>query len=110
MNRLTEFKEVRHITELLMPWIPGEEKPEYGVLYVAETEYQDEQFVQYSCPCGCGTVVFIPYYKQSQQKELYPSWGFKETDGKVTLSPSILSSGFPCRSHYFIRDNRILWC
>ena len=110
MNRLTEFKEVRHIPELLMPWIPGEEKPEDGVLYVADTEYQDEQFIQYNCPCGCGNVVFIPYYKQGQQKEEHPSWGFREKNGKVTLSPSILSSGFPCRSHYFIRENRIQWC
>ena len=34
MNRLTEFREVRHIPELLMPWIPGENPLEDGVLYV----------------------------------------------------------------------------
>jgi hypothetical protein len=28
----------------------------------------------------------------------------------VTLSPSVHSTGFPCRSHYFIRNNRIDWC
>ena len=110
MNRLTEFKEVRHIKELLIPWIPGDEKPEDGILYVTDTEYQDEQLVRYNCPCGCGNVVWIPYYKQGQQKEEHPSWGLTECDGKVTLTPSVLSSGFPCRSHYFIRNNRICWC
>lgn len=110
MARLTEFQKVRHIPELLMPWIPGEEKLEDGVLYVAVAEEQDEQFVQYNCPCGCGKVVWIPYYKQVQQKEETPSWGLTETGGKVTLYPSVLSSGFACRSHYFIRDNRIEWC
>lgn len=110
MARLTEFKEVRHIPELLMPWIPGEEKLDDGVLYVAVAAEQDEQFVQYNCPCGCGNVVWIPYYKQGQQKEESPSWGFAESDGKVTLSPSVFSTGFPCRSHYFIRNNRIDWC
>lgn len=110
MARLNEFNEVRHIPELLMPWINGDPPLEDGVLYVADAEEQDEQYVEYNCPCGCGNVVWIPYYKLGQQKELYPSWGFKETDGTVTLAPSILSSGFPCRSHYFIRNNRIQWC
>lgn len=110
MNKLTEFKEVRHIPELLMPWLPGEEKLEDGVLYVVDHEDQKEQYVEFNCPCGCRKVVWIPYYKLEQQKEQHPSWGLWETDGKVTISPSILSSGFPCRSHYFIRDNRIQWC
>lgn len=110
MERLTEFREVRHIPELLTPWIPGDEALEDGVLYVVDHENQREQFVEFNCPCGCGQVVWIPYYKLGQQRELYPSWGFRETDGKVTLSPSILSSGFPCKSHYFIRENRIQWC
>lgn len=37
-------------------------------------------------------------------------WDYKEQDGKVTLSPSVYSTGFPCRSHYFIRGNRVEWC
>lgn len=110
MERLTEFKETRHISELLTPWFPGDEKLEDGVLYIVDSDDQKEQYVEFNCPCGCGNVVWIPYHKIWQQKEEYPSWGFREQHGKVTLSPSILSSGFPCRSHYFISENRIQWC
>ena len=110
MKRLTEFKEVCHISELLTPWFPGDEKLEDGVLYIVDHDEQKEQYIEFNCPCGCGNVVWIPYYKLGQQKEEYPSWGFQEQNGKITLSPSILSSGFPCRSHYFIRENRIQWC
>lgn len=110
MKRLTEFKEVRHISELLTPWFHGDEKLEDGVLYIVDHDEQKEQYIEFNCPCGCGNVVWIPYYKLGQQKEKYPSWGIQEQNGKITLSPSILSSGFPCRSHYFIRENRIQWC
>ena len=107
--RRTVFHEVRHIAEMLFPEFDEADKLEDGVLYVVDGS-QHDQIVQYNCPCGCGKPVMIPYYRSGQQKELYPSWGFRERDGKVTLSPSIFSTGFPCRSHYFIRDNRIDWC
>lgn len=110
MNKLTEFREVRHIPELLMPWIPGEEPLEDGVLYVVDSKDQKEQFVEYNCPCGCGKTVWIPYYVKNQQKEQFPSWGFSENAGKVTLSPSVYSTGFPCKSHYFVRENKVQWC
>lgn len=109
MKRLTEFREVRHIPEMLFPWFDEKDALEEGVLYVVEGA-QQEQTVLYTCPCGCGSIVDIPYYKSGEQKEQFPSWAYRETGGKVTLSPSISSTGFPCRSHYFIRDNRIDWC
>lgn len=114
MARLTEFKEIRHIPELLTPCFPGDDALEDGVLYIVDHEDQREQYVEFNCPCGCGEMVWVPYYKLGQQRVQYPSrgfcWGFCETDSKVTLSPSIFSSGFPCKSHYFIRDNQIQWC
>lgn len=108
--KLTEFKEVRHIPEMIVPWFDEADKLEDGVLYVVDGEEQREQVILYTCPCGCGNVVDIPYFHAGQQKELYPSWAYHEEAGKVTLSPSIYSSGWPCRSHYFIRENRICWC
>lgn len=102
MDRLTEFKEVRHIPELLYAMFDGDEKLEDGVLYVVD----DSPYVEYNCPCGCGNVVMIPTTKHERG---YDGWGFSEHEGKVTLSPSVYSTGFPCRSHYFIRGNRIEW-
>ena len=100
MARLTEFKEVRHVADLSYPDDP---KLEDGVLYVVD----NSPYVQFNCPCGCGGDVILPTTKHEAG---YHGWGFSEADGKVTLSPSILSSGFPCRSHYFVRNNRIDWC
>ena len=52
MKRLTEFKEVRHISELLTPWFPGDEKLEDGVLYIVDHDEQKEQYIEFNCPCG----------------------------------------------------------
>lgn len=103
MERLREFREVRHVPELSYAGFPGEPPLEDGVLYVVN----DSPYVEYNCPCGCGSVVTLPTKKHSTG---YDGWDFREENGKVTLSPSVLSSGFPCRSHYFVRKNRIQWC
>lgn len=108
--RRTVFDEVRHITEMLFPWFDEGETLENGVLYVVDGEDQRQQTILFNCPCGCGSVVDIPYFRADQQKELYPSWAYREKDGRATLSPSVYSSGFLCKSHYFIRDNQIIWC
>ena len=54
------------------------------------------------CACGCGSKVVTP---------LAPVAGWKLTyDGEnLTLAPSIGNWSFPCRSHYFIRNSRIVW-
>ena len=107
--RLLEFREVRHIPEMIFPWFDAADALEDGVLYVVDGDQRD-QTILYNCPCGCGSVVDIPYFRADQQKELMPSWAYREKEGKATLSPSIYSSGWPCRSHYFIRHNKIVWC
>lgn len=103
MAKLNEFKEVRHIDEFIYAMFDGEPELEDGVLYVVD----NSPYVEYNCPCGCGRVVTIHTTKQSAE---YNGWNFEERNGKVTLSPSVYSTGFPCRSHYFIQNNRIIWC
>jgi hypothetical protein len=54
------------------------------------------------CACGCGEEAcldFKPFWKDG--------WDLIEKDGKVTFSPSILNRF--CGSHYFIRDNQVVW-
>lgn len=110
MSRLQEFHEVRHLSEMLFPWFDDADRLEDGVLYICDGVELRDQVVMFNCPCGCGNVVMIPYYKVGQQKEELTSWGIREVDGRVTLAPSILSSGWPCRSHYFVRENKVVWC
>lgn len=53
------------------------------------------------CCCGCGEKVVTP---------LSPAeWQIKLTEGRATLHPSIGNWSMACQSHYWIRDNRVIW-
>ena len=55
----------------------------------------------HSCFCGCGLKVVTPISPVGWQLTF---------DGEtVTLFPSIGSWSFPCRSHYFIRRDTVVW-
>jgi len=77
-----------------------EEMPETlepGRLYISERF----RTAAHLCACGCGSRVVTP---------LKPAkWQLSEADGLVSLSPSIGRWQLPCKSHYWIRANRVLW-
>jgi len=53
------------------------------------------------CACGCGSRVVTP---------LKPAkWQLTQRGDLVSLSPSIGRWQLPCKSHYWIRDNRVIW-
>jgi Family of unknown function (DUF6527) len=52
------------------------------------------------CPSGCGKDVVTPLG--------FTGWRL-EFDGAVTLRPSIGNWSYPCRSHYWIICDRIVW-
>ena len=73
------------------------EKLAEGVLYVS-MEYAT---LSHLCACGCGREVVTP---------LSPTDWQLHFDGEaISLHPSIGNWSFPCRSHYFIRKNKIAW-
>lgn len=68
-----------------------------GVLYISE-KYGT---AIHKCCCGCGLKVVTP---------LSPvKWKLQRDGNHVTLYPSIGNWNFPCRSHYWIRRNRVEW-
>ena len=69
---------------------------EEGVLYVC----LDSDVVVHKCACGCGEKVVL---------HLSPEHWKLSYDGEVTLFPSIGNYQYDCKSHYFIRDGRIVW-
>lgn len=74
--------------------IPRQLEP--GVLYVS-MEYGT---AVHSCCCGCGQEVVTP---------LSPTdWRLTNSSEKISLWPSVGNWNLPCRSHYVIRDNRVL--
>lgn len=79
----------------VVEFMPAQLEP--GVLYVSE-KYRTAAHL---CACGCGEKV------RTQLGDL----GWRLTKGRSgpTLYPSIGNWQKPCRSHYFIRDGRVLW-
>src|SRR3954464_8002710 len=68
---------------------------EEGVLYISI----DFCTAVHKCVCGCGNEVVTP---------LSPTDWELTFDGKtVSLNPSIGNWNFDCKSHYFIRKNKI---
>jgi len=69
----------------------------------ANTIYVSIRFATaiHSCCCGCGNRVVTP---------ISPAGWKLIFDGRsISLEPSIGNWSFPCRSHYWIRKNRVVW-
>lgn len=58
--------------------------------------------VIHKCACGCGEIVSTPLDKKY-------GWIMQYDGEAVSLAPSIGNGSYQCRSHYFIRENRIVW-
>lgn len=94
-ERRTEL-ELREVEELPL-W-----EPEEGVLYLDAKR----ETALHRCPCGCGSILPLAVAPVQGGR----NWGLTVTDGKVTITPSISCVGQDCRSHYFITDNKVVWC
>ena len=78
-----------------LEFIPEELQP--GVLYVS-AHYKTALHL---CCCGCGQEVVTPLNKAG--------WEVHCSYGKVTMWPSIGNWDYPCQSHYFIKNNQVVW-
>lgn len=68
-----------------------------GILYISERY----KIAVHRCCCGCGEEVVTP---------LSPAdWTLKKTGKTVSLTPSIGNWMLACKSHYVIRNNRVIW-
>lgn len=75
-------------------YIPAD--PEPGLLHIS-LRYATAVHL---CACGCRRKVVTP---------LKPAGWRLIFDGTVSLDPSIGNGQYPCRSHYYIRSNRVEW-
>ncbi len=76
-------------------FIPKER--ESGVLYVS-IPYAT---AVHNCFCGCGLKVVTPIAPVG--------WTLTYDGEAVSLSPSVGNWGFPCRSHYVIKRDTVVW-
>ncbi len=74
--------------------VPRELEP--GVLYIS-MEYAT---AVHSCCCGCGERVVTPFTPTD--------WSMEFDGESVSLSPSVGNWNQACRSHYVIKQNRVI--
>jgi hypothetical protein len=83
-----------HLEHRFVHYIPEQLDP--GVIYIS----MDYATAAHSCCCGCGEQVITP---------LTPTdWKLTFDGETISLWPSIGNWSFPCRSHYIIRNSRVL--
>jgi hypothetical protein len=57
------------------------------------------------CPCGCCEVLHMSLHQEGR-----PQWKLKRHfGGTVSLTPSI-NRKVGCRSHFFFKKGRVIWC
>ena len=55
----------------------------------------------HKCCCGCGKEVVTPFSPTD--------WKLIFDGQSISLDPSIGNWSFACKSHYWIRDNKVVW-
>lgn len=70
---------------------------EDGVLYIS----QKFRTASHNCCCGCKTKIVTPFRNAE--------YTLTQANGGVSLSPSIGNWDHPCQSHYWIKNNAVLW-
>lgn len=83
------------IVPIFVEFIP--ERLDEGVLYISR-RYST---ASHACCCGCGLEVVTPLNRAK--------WRLCERGGAVSLTPSIGNWNFPCKSHYWVDRNRVVW-
>ncbi|TCC21915.1 DUF6527 family protein [Kribbella speibonae] len=85
---------IQELTPVFVEFVPTDLAD--GDIYIS-MEYATASHL---CACGCAVRVVTPFG---------PADWVLTFDGTVTLSPSVGNGQFPCRSHYLIRSNRVVW-
>lgn len=70
---------------------------EFGILYVCF----ECNVIVHLCACGCGEKVVLPIDPDF--------WSVKYDGEHISLFPSIGNFQFDCKSHYWIKDNKVVW-
>jgi hypothetical protein len=82
---------------VFVEFIPPESTLEPGKIYVS-MKYNTAVHL---CASGCGLKVVLPLSRTQ--------YHLRYDGATVSFSPSVGNWEYPCRAHYWIRDNRIEW-
>ena len=102
MTRINEFVNVTD-----EPLGRNLDKPEHIYLYQG-TPDKPKGSLTYHCPCGCGEFCQIPVILNGPK--VNPRWQVTvDGQNRITLYPSVNHLD-GCKSHYFITENKVVWC
>lgn len=87
---------LREIEPKIVKLMP--KKLQEGILYIS----LENQVAIHLCACGCKEKVVTPL-------EPALGWQLNITNKGVSLYPSIGNFQQKCNTHYYIRDNKIIW-
>ena len=94
------FKKKKKFSHKVVTDVP--EKLKQRTIYLIENEGCVWQVVML-CPCGCDVKLFINLIEEQK-----PYWRYSINNKNISLHPSIHRK-VECRSHFFIRNGKILW-
>lgn len=57
----------------------------------------------FQCPCGCKNIIQL-----NLLYDVYPNWSYSINRKKITVRPSIWRK-HGCKSHFFLKNGKILW-
>jgi len=86
---------IRSIRPIFVEFIPRDIVN--GILYIS----RKFNTASHLCCCGCGLKIVTPL-RNTEYRLI-------EKGDLVSLHPSIGNWNLPCQSHYWIRDNQIVW-
>lgn len=94
------IKKVEITPIFLEGYMPDFETMEEGKIYISE-QYGT---TVHKCLCGCGEKTILPIDNVIEGRDF--GWKLiKETNGKVSFTPSVGNYQLPCKSHYIITNN-----
>ncbi|MEM1155618.1 MAG: DUF6527 family protein [Pseudomonadota bacterium] len=71
---------------------------------VLAREENEDWAVAFRCPCGCGKRLELLLIEEAE-----PNWKISVSKSQnPTLHPSVWLKG-GCRSHFWLRDGRVIW-
>ena len=89
------MRRMLQVKHRFVEFLPDRLEP--GVLYVC-MQYAT---ASHTCCCGCGRDVVTPISPKD--------WKLVYDGRSISLMPSIGNWSYPCRSHYWIKCNEVVW-
>jgi hypothetical protein len=97
---------IYELTPIFCKHIPNWKGMEQGILYISEFY----EVSNHLCACGCGQQTVLPF---TREKNYGKNWSMTvNSDSKISFLPSIgnFSGEKPYHAHYYITENKIIWC